>query len=119
MKEKVLDQMIWNITGAHGKYLTKYRSEEVLSSKELKINHEHVYTRKYLIKKLISNTNKVDNILRCAIGCVISVHEHNRLKDAEKENASLVGWQRYKKAGIRIQDMESGKEVKFDLTTSC
>jgi hypothetical protein len=50
----------------------------------------------------------VDYILKDAVACVVTVDEHERLKQFDNE----YGWERYRKAGIEAFDMVTG-ERKF------
>ncbi|MFC1513595.1 hypothetical protein ACFL5P_01165 [candidate division KSB1 bacterium] len=116
MIKKVIDQMLWNISGAHGKYLTRYRSEDVISEKSVNLNHEHVFPRKQVIEEIMNNIGQIEDILKNkTVGCVVSTEEHQRLKEVEKENPQLKGWQRYKEARIKVRDMKNDSE--FDLNT--
>lgn len=43
---------------------------------------------------------EVDGILKDAVGCVVTRDEHTRLKAFDQE----YGWERYRKAGLRVMD---------------
>ena len=56
MKKKVIDTMIWNITGAKGKYNLSYISLAARNTPDSKRNHEHVYKKKDNDRKNINCT---------------------------------------------------------------
>ncbi len=110
LKELLLRHLLWQITTAHGKYRTRFRSAGVCADKrhEAKIHHEHVFPLEELIQELIENANSadsvIDEVLRKAIGCVVTEDEHKRLKAGAK------GWKRYAEARdgvIPVHDMSS------------
>jgi hypothetical protein len=112
-KKEVISVMIWKITEAHGnstngKYRIRYRSEGVLNEKDGKVQHEHVYTRKQLISEILDNPDNLEKILQRAIGYLVTEEEHDRLS---KINEGIVGWERYKKAGIKVRDMLANKDL--------
>jgi len=66
------------------------------------------------MNEILSNPTGVDSIIEeRAIGCVVSKEEHNRLKEVEKADRSLQGWDRYERAGIKVWDMETNKTLKI------
>lgn len=42
-----------------------------------------------------------ESILKDAIGCTVTTDEHENLSDLADE---IIGWDRYKKAGVRVFD---------------
>lgn len=64
-----------------------------------------------MIKSLIDQPNRADEILSVAVGCTVTKQEHNRLHDIEKEFPDLDGWERYKSAGVSVVDMTSMKPI--------
>jgi hypothetical protein len=67
----------------------------------LKTIHEHVYQRRKMIEALIqAKPEAVDHILKNAIGCLVTVDEHERLRPFGQE----YGWDRYRRAGIAVMD---------------
>jgi hypothetical protein len=105
-KKILLDEMIWMVTEAYGKWNTDYISEE---SKKLRkngyssnkgLNREHIYRRKYLINELIKSPKEYENILKNAKVCLVTKKEHNKLSEIDQIN-EFEGFDRYKKAGIR------------------
>lgn len=107
-KKELLSDMVWKITERFGKFNAEYVSKEAKkildSNKTTKeklrlLAHEHVYTRKYLMQKLLSKPNDYKNILKEAIGCVVTREEHkilSSIKDCE-------GWDRYIKSKVTYE----------------
>ena len=94
------------------KYVMRYRSA---AAKDLEgdngLNHEHVYTKAWLIKELLNaknDTRIISEIEGKIIPCIVTKKEHKILSDndrnAKKEERILHGWDRYKNAGIRVWD---------------
>lgn len=114
MKEKVIDVMLWNITGigegSLGQYLIRFRSTNSINNKDSELRHEHVYQRKNLRKLILTegalSQETIDNI----IGCVVTKEEHEKLHKVDK---SLDGWDRYVAANIEVQDMENNCKYIF------
>jgi hypothetical protein len=107
-RRKVLSSVQWMISKVDGKYSTRYRSEIVVEiarsepTSKTKINHEHVFTRKYIIQQLLANPQSSDQLLDQVIACVVTKDEHDRLSTISTD---LVGWGRYTQAGITVIDM--------------
>ena len=101
-KRDIISGMLWKITEARGKYKTRYRS---IGSKEpgVKLQHEHVYTRKDVTDRILAEPERVREILRDAIACVVTVDEHRRLSTVDP---SLRGWDRYTAAGVEYEDTD-------------
>ena len=51
--------------------------------------------------------HEVDDILKDAIGCTVTVEEHTRLSKFDEE----YGWERYRKAGISVIDTQTGERA--------
>jgi vacuolar-type H+-ATPase subunit I/STV1 len=97
-KKQLLGLMIWKITERKGKYNTEYISEESSKLNDIKqLSHEHVFTRKYLIEKLINNPEEYRDILKNAIGCTVTREEQKQLTKIK----GIEGWDRYQKSGIK------------------
>lgn len=105
-RDELLSLMIWKITEAEGKYTLRYRSEGSLTDPSAKKHHEHPFPRRWLIAQLKAHPTRVDEILERAFGCVVTIDEHRRLSSVPPH---LLGWDRYKAAGIRV----------FDVTSDC
>lgn len=104
-KRELIDVCIWKITEADGKHKVKYWSEGALSQPESAVSkpqHEHVYTRKELVSRLLCGEN-VEIVVQDAIGCMVTEKEHEILSRSLSS-----GWQRYKDVGIRVFDSKDG-----------
>ena len=99
-KKTLISRMIWKITEAHGKYDTQFCSEGALQNAN-DLRHDHVTTRKNLIVRLMNAPSDIENILEDTIGCTVTIEEHKKLSALGDE---LTGWDRYKKAGMRVFD---------------
>ena len=114
MKRKFLSNCLWQITQAEGrnKYEIRYRSQASLDAPRKKLRHEHVTQRKAMVEALLANAVDAKKIAADALGCVVTKDEHALLADVDK---SIDGWERYRRAGIVVIDMETGEE--FDAPT--
>lgn len=56
---------------------------------------------------LKAEPSAVDCILQDAVGCIVTADEHDRLKVFDGE----YGWERYRKAGLEVQDMVTHKRM--------
>jgi hypothetical protein len=99
MKMKIIDVMLWNITGAFGKLNTKLISEGALDCPIELLRHEHVYTKKSLISRIMNGNEDIENIFQNVIACVVSKTEHKIL---HSEGKGAEGLDRYEKAGIKV-----------------
>ena len=99
-KRSLISRMIWKITETHGKYNTQFCSEGALQDAD-DLRHDHVTTRKNLIDRLMKTPFDFESILKDAIGCTVTTDEHENLSDLADE---IIGWDRYKKAGVRVFD---------------
>jgi len=113
MQEKVIDIMIWNITGAYGKYQLPYISLSAKNNPDVKIIHEHVYKRKTMVKKILDAKIDLEIILDQAFGCNVTEEEHKKLNKIDKENPLIDGWQRYELADIKVFDIRANKELTY------
>lgn len=99
-KKDLLDICIWQITEIDGKYNTRYRSEGAMDKQNCnELRHEHVYQRKHLIERLLEGDN-IDKVISDATACIVTKAEHGKLSD------TLIGWERYKYANIRVFDLK-------------
>lgn len=117
-KRSAIDRLLWNITKVDGKYRTRYRSEGALNvdrreDRRLRpagqrlLQHEHVYTRSWLLTQLMERPGEAGAILDLAIGCVVTKAEHELLSGVRK----LVGWARYRAAGVRVYDLAGDQPI--------
>lgn len=100
-RRKMLSDAIWYMTEADGKWKTRFKSKQVLHLAEndptslVRINHEHVFTRKALINEILERREellddfcKLNDLLGTAVGCVVTKSEHDALTKGS-------GWLRY------------------------
>lgn len=63
-KKAVLHEVLWYLTAADGKYSTRFRSKRVVDlahsepSSEERIQHEHVFTKKSVVTKIMNNLDR-------------------------------------------------------------
>lgn len=105
---------LWKWTEAEGvapypKYNTRYISAGVKDpTGPASINHEHVWTRKELIQRLLAkktwDVEELEQFLTAyGVACIVTVEEHGRLSTSKQ-----TGWSRYADRGIRVWDRQTG-----------
>jgi hypothetical protein len=100
-RRKIISDAIWYVTEADGKWKTRFKSKQVLYLAKnepgslVRINHEHVFTRKALVdeilrrgNELLGDPSQLDDLLGTAVGCIVTKFEHDSL-------APGFGWARY------------------------
>lgn len=110
-RKKMLHDAIWYCTEADGKWNTKYKSKVVLDLAQfepgslVRINHEHVVTRKNLVNYmlehrvgLLEDVAELHRLLDTAVACIVTVDQHAELLQG-------TGWERY--ANIEVYDTET------------
>ena len=60
-----------------------------------------------LLEKAAPDPDKVDDILREAVACTITIEEHKRLSRFNAE----YGWERYRKAGVIVIDTQTDERL--------
>lgn len=105
----LLGTALWKWTEAsgmtpHPKYNLRYVSRGTLDQDTpAKINHEHVWPRKWLIDRLLADEwaeSELGSFLRqYGVACIVTVQEHALLGPAAGE-----GWERYRNAGVEVFD---------------
>ena len=103
-RQELLTILLWKLTLApcRNKYATRYQSKGAMDGGS-KLRHDHVYQRKKMIAALEkAGSDEVDNILKRAIACTVTVEEHDRLSKFKGYD----GWDRYQKAGIEVIDTQ-------------
>lgn len=100
-KKKLLNELIWKITEADGKYKTRFISEGVKKGYG-PIQHEHVIPRKELIRQILRRPKNIERILNNAVACLVTKKEHQSLTKL----SSGKKWGRYRSIGIRIYDQK-------------
>src|SRR5712672_2478450 len=107
--QELLDTLLWKITEAEcsNKYKTRFQTQGAVNRKgETNLRHEHVFQRSRMIELLEKAApHEVDDILKDAIGCTVTVEEHARLSKFDDE----YGWGRYRKARITVIDTQTGE----------
>jgi hypothetical protein len=106
-RSELLDNVLWLVTVApSGKYGTRFRSRAAVEDPAAQLRHEHVYTRRTLIRQMMADPSCIEQIIReRAIGCVVTKDEHRRLTPFDRSHE---GWDRYREAGIEVLDMAAG-----------
>jgi hypothetical protein len=106
---ELIDCLLWKITEADGKWNTRHKTIGALECIDKKLlRHEHVYQKAKMIEALLkAGPGGVDGVLRDAIGCIVTKDEHDRLE----RFAGEYGWERYRKAGLEVQDMITHKRL--------
>src|ERR1043166_9507914 len=104
-KRDVINGMIWKITEAGGKYLTRYHSRAAWNApRTTKRERDHVIPRKALIDAIMREPERARELLATAIACTVTKEEHARLTRVSREQPHLQGWQRYAAADILVVD---------------
>jgi hypothetical protein len=94
-KRDVINMVLWKITEARGKYTTRHRSAGAIAApKGTKLHHEHVTTRKDLVSAIMNEPSRARELLSTAIGCVVTIEEHQRLTEITRKQPDLRGWDR-------------------------
>lgn len=115
---RVVDDALWYLTEGAGKYACRYRSAGVLTlekggpikSWRSLLRHEHVVTRASLIADMLAAPERVSEILRTAVACVVTPAEHEQLSPHENLN----GWARYVAGAVDVYDMATSTPVIVD-----
>jgi hypothetical protein len=106
-RRELLDNVLWLVTVApSGKYTTRFRSQAAVNDPKADLRHEHVYTRRSLVERMLADPSSIEVVIReQAIGCVVTKDEHRRLSFFDRTHE---GWERYRAAGIDVLDMAAG-----------
>ncbi len=120
VKKDVLRRLLyaWTQAEPQNPHATKFQSASAMSKIHARgsLVHEHVWTRKSVVEELSNNatdTKAIGKILNRAIACTITRDEDNALRVSDnkfKHNKRHNGWTRYKKAGIDVYDVVTGKK---------
>ena len=100
-RRKMISDAIWYVTESDGKWKTRFKSKQVLylaknePNSLVRINHEHVFTRKAFVdeilsrrEELLADMSELDKLLGIAVGCIVTKPEHDSLVNGS-------GWARY------------------------
>lgn len=109
--KELLSIAIWKYTECDGKYTTRYRSHGAITRPVEKLNHEHVVPRKLLVEAMLESPERCAEILESAIACTVLEEEHKKIMSIEKSQKGLLGWDRYRAAGVAVYDLDSGEQV--------
>jgi len=107
-KKGVLNYVIWKITEAkYSKYKLPLRTEAAHAvlrrGGSRGLRHEHVFTRKWLVLKLLKAPRRAKNLLNeFAIGCVVTKREAARLDKHHRKQ----GWKRYRALKLRVIELQ-------------
>lgn len=107
-KKVLISRMIWKITEAHGKYNTRYCSEKALKASKDDRRHDHVWTRKLMVERILEDPGVLEHEVQLAIGCIVTKAEHSNLTEFDK---MCDGWERYKMAGIAVLDLKENTRI--------
>ena len=99
MKKKIIYVMIWNITGAFGKLNPRYISEGAINSPVELLRHEHVFSIKSLIIRIMDKKESLEDIFNDVKTCIVTKQEHLSL---HPKGSNEEGWNRYNIAEIKV-----------------
>ena len=113
-QRQLLNNAVWYVTEAAGKYNTRFRSAGVLWLEaeapirkwRSELRHDHVTRRAALIRQLMMADADVEAVLRAAVSCVVTKSEHELLSRFDEV---MDGWDRYLAAGVDVYDMATGE----------
>lgn len=108
--KELLNVLVWKVSEAEGKHNTRYWSEGFYKNPDKsRCEHEHVVEKKKIIQQLMNEPNRIEEILRSVVACLVLEDEHKLLTKLSKSNPELEGWERYRLAGIRVWDTIENK----------
>ncbi len=99
---ELLRILLWKITQAESStHKTRYQSQDALKFRDKgNLRHDHVFQCTQMIDALLAKPERAGEILETAVGCTVTLAEHERLHQNEEE----YGWKRYYKAEIVVMD---------------
>jgi hypothetical protein len=65
------------------------------------LRHEHVVPRAKLVAEMLDHPDRIDELTRKAVACIVTPAEHDLLKPFDSHD----GWDRYLAAFIDVYDM--------------
>ena len=77
----------------------------------VRIQRDHIYTRKSLVEMLLKPSPDYEEIINKAVCCVVTPDEHKKLSDVPK---SFEGFDRYKEAEVVYYDMANYQKPNYD-----
>jgi hypothetical protein len=104
----LLSVAVWKYTEADGKWNTRHCSRAALAvTDRRRLNHEHVFPRKWLRERMLAEPDRVEEIMAMAVACLVTRDEHVRLTAVTQAQPELDGWNRYAAAGIEVVDLSA------------
>ena len=99
-KRELLSVCLWKLTEARpaSKYALRFRTFDALAGTG-PLRHEHIHQRKHLVTALLSGET-LESAMSRVIACTVTQAEHRRLG----ESMDCDGWERYRRAGLRVVD---------------
>ena len=67
-----------------------------------------------VIRLLVDSGADIDGVLSQAIACVVTRDEHRRIDEASRRDRTLVGWDRYRAAGVEVIDLLAQRSMNKD-----
>jgi len=117
VKTRMLNHAIWELTRAQREADAPFRSEGVVfGDLGVKIQRDHVFRRAQFIEELDQGRD-LDEILSDLLLCIVTCEEHRRLTQADKEDSAVNGWERYRRAGIKVFDCRRMEDGHFAAMT--
>ena len=101
-KRMMLNRVLWLVVELTGNFYCQYRSAGVLRNMGVRIQRDHVFPRKHLVEELLGHEPDFSSIVKQAQCCVVTHEEHQLLTQVPQD---IVGWDRYKQAGVQYHDM--------------
>lgn len=101
-KRRMLNHTVWLVVELTGNFHGRYRSAGVLEGVGIRIQRDHVFPRKVLVDELLQPNPNFASIVERAQCCVVTHDEHKELTRVPK---SVMGWERYERAGVKWHDM--------------
>lgn len=113
IKRRMLSHSLWFVTETEGtsKYRTRFMSRKAIGKNPRQLHHEHVIPRKVLVDAMVREPHRAAEIAATAIGCTVTRKEHEALTKLDKSEPGVVGWDRYRRAGIVIIDTVTGEPL--------
>ena len=110
VQKMMLDRAVWLVVELTGNFFSRHRSEGTTSTLGVRIQRDHVHTRRLLVAELLAGTEDVRSVIDRAHCCVVTKEEHDRLSKAPQ---TVIGWDRYRAAvpPVRVRNMETGATV--------
>ena len=113
IKRKMLSHSLWFVTETEGtsKYRTRFMSKRAIGKDSKRLHHEHVIPRKVLVDAMMREPHRAAEIANTAIGCTVTRKEHEALTKLDESEPGVVGWDRYRRAGIVVIDTATGEPL--------